>query len=118
MTHHSQAGDLSLRVSEISDGAASATSRLRQLCGKSGAWNLPLTITGHSEHNAEAYKGGKYDKRFQRFQELLKRTNLGLLSREGHREILSKAGYTDIQVDEDYEKGWICALGRKPALGS
>lgn len=67
---------------------------------------------------AEAYQGGKYDKRFHRFEELLKQTNLGLLSREGHREIFSQAGYTHIQVDEDYEKGWICALGRKPAPGS
>jgi hypothetical protein len=49
MKHHLQAGDLSLLASEISDGAACATSRRRQLCGKSGAGNLPLTIAGHSE---------------------------------------------------------------------
>jgi SAM-dependent methyltransferase len=67
---------------------------------------------------AEAYKGGKYEKRFQRFEELLKQTNRGLLTAEEHREMFAKAGFIDIQVDEDYEKGWISAKGRKPALGS
>ena len=64
---------------------------------------------------AEAYKGGKHDKRFQRYEELLKQTNLRFLSVDEHREIFRTAGYADIQVDEDYERGWICAFGRKPA---
>jgi hypothetical protein len=37
------------------------------------------------------------------------------LSVAEHRELISKAGYSDIQVFEEYDKGWICAIGRKPS---
>lgn len=35
------------------------------------------------------------------------------LSASEHRELFSKAGYSDVQVYEEYDKGWICAVGRK-----
>lgn len=62
---------------------------------------------------AEAYKGGKYDKRLQRFVELMKAMNCPLLSVGEHRELFTAAGYSDVRVFEDYDKGWICATGRK-----
>ena len=64
---------------------------------------------------AEAYKGGKYDKRLQRLEEVKKIINYAHLSVDEHRELFSEAGYSDVQVIEDYDKGWICALGRKPS---
>ena len=60
---------------------------------------------------AEAYKGGKYD-----IQKLVGyMTNYAHLSVNEHRELFSRAGYSDIQILEDYDKGWICGIGRKPA---
>ena len=64
---------------------------------------------------AEAYRGGKYDQRLQRLAELTKTMNYAHLSVHEHRELFSNAGYSDVQVFEEYDKGWICALGRKPS---
>jgi hypothetical protein len=36
-----------------------------------------------------------------------------LLSVNEHRELLVKAGYSDVQIIEEPGKGWICAIGRK-----
>jgi hypothetical protein len=30
-----------------------------------------------------------------------------------HSELLSKAGYSDVRVFEEYDKGWLCVTGRK-----
>jgi ubiquinone/menaquinone biosynthesis C-methylase UbiE len=62
---------------------------------------------------AEAYKGGKYDKLLQRLAEVGKTMNYAHLSVQEHSELFSKAGYADLQVFEDYEKNWICGIGRK-----
>jgi SAM-dependent methyltransferase len=62
---------------------------------------------------AEAYKGGKHDQLLQRLEELRGVLNYALLSVSEHRELFSKAGYSDVEVFEEYDKGWICALGRK-----
>ena len=35
------------------------------------------------------------------------------LTVEEHRELLASAGYCDLQVFEEYEKGWLCATGWK-----
>jgi ubiquinone/menaquinone biosynthesis C-methylase UbiE len=65
---------------------------------------------------AEAYRGGKYDKRLQRFADVMGRTgHYSHLSVDEHRDLFSKAGYSDGQVFEEYDKGWICAMGRKPS---
>jgi hypothetical protein len=37
-----------------------------------------------------------------------------LLSADEHRELFATAGYSDIQVIEKHDKGWICGIGRKP----
>jgi ubiquinone/menaquinone biosynthesis C-methylase UbiE len=63
---------------------------------------------------AEAYKGGKYDRLLQRLEKLRGMMNYAHLSVSEHNELFTKAGYSDIQVFEEYDKGWICAVGRKP----
>jgi hypothetical protein len=60
---------------------------------------------------AEAYKGGKHDKPLQRVTEL---TKMVFLTADEHRELFSTAGYLEIRVTEKPDKGWICAIGRKP----
>jgi len=65
---------------------------------------------------AEAYKGGKYDQVLQRV-EVLQRSSIlkySHLTVTEHSDLLSKAGYSDVQVFEDYDTGWLCAIGRKP----
>jgi len=42
------------------------------------------------------------------------KTNLKLLSVAEHRELLTNAGYSDVQVIEQRAKGWICAVGVRP----
>jgi ubiquinone/menaquinone biosynthesis C-methylase UbiE len=64
---------------------------------------------------AEAYKGGKFDKRLQRFKELMQAMSFVLMSLDEHRELLAQAGYSDVRVFEEYDKGWMCATGRKPS---
>ena len=60
---------------------------------------------------AETYKGGRYDKLKGPVMKLLRSTHLSV---NGHRELFSTAGYTDVQMFEERIKGWICGTGRKP----
>jgi len=60
---------------------------------------------------AESYKGGRYDKLQQMVMRLLKSTRLSV---DEHRELFSTAGYTDVRMFEERNKGWICGTGRKP----
>jgi ubiquinone/menaquinone biosynthesis C-methylase UbiE len=62
---------------------------------------------------AEAYKGGKYDRLLQNLERLRGIMNYAHLSATEHSDLFTKAGYSDVQLFEEYEKGWICALGRK-----
>jgi hypothetical protein len=65
---------------------------------------------------AEVYKGGKYDRRVQKFAELMQSFGLPYvnLTVDEHRELFSKYGFTDVQVMEEYDKGWVCGIGKKP----
>jgi SAM-dependent methyltransferase len=65
---------------------------------------------------AEVYRGGKYDRLVQRFADLMQKTDYPYanLSVDEHRELFSRAGFTDVQVIEEYHKGWICAIGKSP----
>jgi len=36
------------------------------------------------------------------------------LSVTGHRDLFAAAGYADIEIFEERDKGWICATGSKP----
>jgi SAM-dependent methyltransferase len=41
-------------------------------------------------------------------------SGMTLLTAEGHRSLLSDAGFTQVEVFERHEKGWICTVGTKP----
>jgi ubiquinone/menaquinone biosynthesis C-methylase UbiE len=45
-------------------------------------------------------------------------TGMTLLSVDEHRELLIGAGYSKVEVVEKRDKGWICAVGRKPMANS
>jgi len=62
---------------------------------------------------AEAYKGGKYDERLKKLDKLRGELKFAHLSIDEHRDLFSKAGYSDIQIFEDYERGWVCAVGKR-----
>jgi len=61
---------------------------------------------------AESYKSGRYDKLQGPVMRLLRTTRLSV---DEHRELFSTAGYTDVQVFEERNKGWFCGTGRKPS---
>lgn len=66
---------------------------------------------------AEVYKGGKTmaGKLAEKYVPL---TGMTLLSVDEHRELFAKTGYSDVQVIEERDKGWICSIGRKPSMFS
>jgi ubiquinone/menaquinone biosynthesis C-methylase UbiE len=61
---------------------------------------------------AEAYKGGKHDQFLQGLEKLRGTMTYAHLSVSEHRDLFSSAGYADVEVFEEYDKGWICAVGR------
>jgi ubiquinone/menaquinone biosynthesis C-methylase UbiE len=64
---------------------------------------------------AEVYKGAAT--RVARMAEkYAARTGIVLLSVGEHRELLADAGYSDIELIEDKDKGWICGIGVKPPV--
>ena len=64
---------------------------------------------------AEVYKGSEAftSKAVERYSE---KTGMALLSVEEHRELLTNAGYSDVQVFTEPSKGWICCIGSKPPV--
>jgi len=56
------------------------------------------------------YDGGKLDKRSQKYAILMKTSFPG--SNE-LRELFLRAGYLEVQLFEQYNRGWICGIGRK-----
>jgi len=60
---------------------------------------------------AETYKGGKYDTLKWPVMWLLRSSHLSV---KEHRELFSKAGYAEVEIFEERDKGWICGIGRKP----
>ncbi len=65
---------------------------------------------------AEAYKGGKHEKMLQKFVEVMEKaqTKYNHLTIDEHRQFLQDAGFSSVQVFENYDKGWMCAVGTKP----
>jgi hypothetical protein len=61
---------------------------------------------------AEVYRGGKklVGRMAERYVEI---TGMTLLTVEEHRELFVNTGYSDVHVDEEWDKGWICAWGKK-----
>ena len=66
---------------------------------------------------AEVYKGANTT--VSRLAEkYASRTGMKLLSADGHRELFTNAGFSNVQVIEERGKGWICGIGRKPMANS
>lgn len=62
---------------------------------------------------AEVYKGA--NTRIARLCEKhASSTGMRLLDADEHRALLTSAGYSDVKVSEEPDKGWICLVGRKP----
>jgi SAM-dependent methyltransferase len=60
---------------------------------------------------AEAYKGSRFS---LIYQVALKLLGGKVLSRDEHRDVLTRAGFGEIDVDEQYKKSWLCAVaGRR-----
>jgi ubiquinone/menaquinone biosynthesis C-methylase UbiE len=64
---------------------------------------------------AEVYKGA--NTRMARLcEKYAPRTGMTLLDIDGHRGLFREAGYSDIQLSVDPDKGWILGIGKKPDL--
>ena len=61
---------------------------------------------------AEVYKGAAapISRAAERYSE---KTGMALLSVEEHRELLTNAGYSGLQIFTEPGKGWICCIGSK-----
>ena len=62
---------------------------------------------------AEVYKGANttVSKLAEKYAQ---HTGMKLLSVDEHRELFANAGFSDVQIFEQPNKGWICCLGKKP----
>jgi len=65
---------------------------------------------------AEIYRGGKHLEGVRKtiFEKHLA-ANMNLLTPDEHRDLFSSARFSDVQVFEEFDKGWICATGKKPS---
>ena len=63
---------------------------------------------------AEIYRGGKHLEgvRKQVFDKHLA-ANMNLLTPDEHRTLFTSAGFSNVEILEELEKGWIAAIGRK-----
>jgi ubiquinone/menaquinone biosynthesis C-methylase UbiE len=64
---------------------------------------------------AEIYKGGKHVEGVRKkiFEKHLA-ANMNLLTPDEHRELFANAAFSDVQIFEEFDKGWICGVGTKP----
>jgi ubiquinone/menaquinone biosynthesis C-methylase UbiE len=64
---------------------------------------------------AEIYKGGKHLEGVRKkiFEKHLA-ANMNLLTPEDHRDLLTNAGFSETQILEEIDRGWISAVGKKP----
>ena len=65
---------------------------------------------------AEVYKGAESftSKAVEGYAE---KTGMAFLSVEEHREVLTKAGYSDVQIITEPDKGWICCISQRRSGG-
>lgn len=61
---------------------------------------------------AEVYKGAN-TKMAELCERYAPRTGMTLLDINEHRELFTNAGYSDVQVSVDQDKGWLCGIGTK-----
>jgi ubiquinone/menaquinone biosynthesis C-methylase UbiE len=64
---------------------------------------------------AEIYKGAK-TMTAKVAEKYLPLSGMRLLNVNEHRELFANAGYSDVQIMEESDKGWICGIGRKPSM--
>ena len=57
------------------------------------------------------YEGGKYDKRNQKYVEMIE---IAFPSIKELHELFLRSGYTEVQMFEKCDRGWMCGIGRKP----
>ena len=62
---------------------------------------------------AEVYKGAKTTVA-RMAEKYVSRTGMTLLDVDEHRELFTQAGFSDVQIIAEPQKGWICGLGNKP----
>jgi hypothetical protein len=60
---------------------------------------------------AETSKGGRYDTLKWPVMWLLQSSHLSV---NGHCQLFSAAGYTGVEILEEHNKGWLCAIAEKP----
>jgi len=58
-----------------------------------------------------AYRGGRYIARNEKFARLV---NVPCHSRDELGGLFAAAGYSGVQVFEDYPRGWVCGVGKRP----
>jgi ubiquinone/menaquinone biosynthesis C-methylase UbiE len=63
---------------------------------------------------AESYRGGRHDRRLRHGdaperRDIMKCAHLTV---DEHEDRLTRAGYSAVEVIEEYNKGWLCALGQ------
>jgi ubiquinone/menaquinone biosynthesis C-methylase UbiE len=66
---------------------------------------------------AEIYKGANTTAA-KVAEKYASRTSMTFLSVNEHRQLFANAGYSDVQVIEERDKGWICGVGRKAIADS
>jgi ubiquinone/menaquinone biosynthesis C-methylase UbiE len=66
---------------------------------------------------AEIYKGANTTTA-RLAEKYASQAGMTLLSVDEHRDIFKNAGYSDVEVIEKHDKGWICGIGRKPIANS
>jgi ubiquinone/menaquinone biosynthesis C-methylase UbiE len=66
---------------------------------------------------AEIYKGAQ-TRTAKLAEKYLPLSGMVLLSVDEHRDLFESAGYADVQVIAEESKGWICGIGRKPAIAN
>jgi ubiquinone/menaquinone biosynthesis C-methylase UbiE len=63
---------------------------------------------------SEIYKGGKHIEGVRKkiFEKHLA-ARMNLLTPDEHRELLTRAGFSSVQIFKEHGKGWICCVGKK-----
>jgi ubiquinone/menaquinone biosynthesis C-methylase UbiE len=61
---------------------------------------------------AESYKGARNDALLGPVMKLLGSWRLTI---DDHRALFLAAGYEGVEIAEEWRRGWICAIGTKPA---
>ena len=71
-----------------------------------------LRPRGHVVLIAETYRGRRFDLPFRISMALLRAR---YLTAPAHRALLAENGFVDVTVFTEPAKGWLCAVGRRPA---